>query len=184
LKTIELKTITVTRDPTWDGVNLTIYSSAELSLGILIASLPPLRQAFDHLFKKILPSTVTGSGRTPHYGYGHSSIGGGAAAGNSIHMNNFQGSKAYHSRVQGESVLDDESDRAILTADEEHKGHGIMKSTDVEVRISEHSPPAGLHREDGSSRSTSGDGMDLKSFEGPRIDWHSPHMDNGNMGRR
>lgn len=50
-------------------------------------------------------------------------------------MNTFQSSKAYRSRIPGESVLDrdDESDRAILE-DEENKGLGIMKTTQVTVR--------------------------------------------------
>ncbi|KAL1798177.1 hypothetical protein ACET3X_002214 [Alternaria dauci] len=168
-KTIELKSITKTQDPTWDGVSLTIWSSSELSIGILIASLPPLRKAFDHLFRKILPSTMTGSGKTPKYGYGRST-GQGA---NSIHMKNFQGSKAYHSRLPGESILDgdDESDRAILP-DEENKGPGIMKSTNVQVTVSEDIEEAG-------SSSNSKGGESPKAYK-PEIDWASPHLESGN----
>ncbi|CAN9202843.1 unnamed protein product [Alternaria alternata] len=167
-KTIELKSITKTQDPTWDGVSLTIWSSSELSIGILIASLPPLRKAFDHIFKKILPSTITGSGKTPQYGYGRST-GQGA---NSIHMKNFQGSKAYHSRLPGESILDgdDESDRAILP-DDEHKGPGIMKSTNVQVTVSEDVEEAG-------SSSNSKGGESPKMYK-PEIDWASPHLESG-----
>ncbi|RYN82669.1 hypothetical protein AA0120_g9450 [Alternaria tenuissima] len=167
-KTIELKSITQTQDPTWDGVSLTIWSSSELSIGILIASLPPLRKAFDHIFKRILPSTITGSGKTPQYGYGRST-GQGA---NSIHMKNFQGSKAYHSRLPGESILDgdDESDRAILP-DDEHKGPGIMKSTNVQVTVSEDVEEAG-------SSSNSKGGESPKMYK-PEIDWASPHLESG-----
>ncbi|CAN9250474.1 unnamed protein product [Alternaria alternata] len=167
-KTIELKSITKTQDPTWDGVSLTIWSSSELSIGILIASLPPLRKAFDHIFKRILPSTITGSGKTPQYGYGRST-GQGA---NSIHMKNFQGSKAYHSRLPGESILDgdDESDRAILP-DDEHKGPGIMKSTNVQVTVSEDVEEAG-------SSSNSKGGESPKMYK-PEIDWASPHLESG-----
>ncbi|KAJ6285827.1 hypothetical protein J3E71DRAFT_210178 [Bipolaris maydis] len=184
-KTIELKTIVSTRDPTWDGVPLTVWSGAELSLGIIIASLPPLRKAFDHFFSKILPSTLTGSSRTPAYGYGgNSTIGGGAGGSNGIPLKNFQGSKAYHSRIPGESVLDDDSDRAILTDEEEHKGPGIMKSMNVEVRVSEHGPPSGLHPASGSNRSSTGDASPpiSKTFESPQIDWSSPHIESGNGG--
>lgn len=48
-------------------------------------------------------------------------------------MNTFN-SRAYHSRIPGESILDrdDESDRAILEEDE-GKGPGIMKTTQVTV---------------------------------------------------
>lgn len=124
---MELKAITKTQDPTWDGINLSIWSQAELSIGILIASLPPLRTAFDHLFARILPSTLQSSHKTPQYGYGHSSHG-------NIRMNTFQNSKAYHSRIPGESILDNDadSDRAILE-EEEGKGAGIMKTTKVTV---------------------------------------------------
>ena len=162
---------------------MTVWSGAELSLGITIASLPPLRKAFDHFFSKILPSTLTGSGRTKAYGYGgNSTIGGGAAGSNGIPLKNFQGSKAYHSRIPGESVLDDESDRAILTDEEEHKGPGIMKSMNVEVRVSEHGLPSGLHPASESSRS-SGDAPPItKTFESPRIDWSSPHIESGSGG--
>lgn len=126
---MELKAITKTQDPTWDGINLQIWSSAEASIGILIASLPPLRKAFDALFQKVLPSTLQSSHlKTPQYGYGaHSSHG-------NIRMNTFGNSKSYHSRVPGESVLDSDgdSDRAILE-EEEGKGSGIMKTTQVTV---------------------------------------------------
>ncbi|KAF2822696.1 hypothetical protein CC86DRAFT_301028 [Ophiobolus disseminans] len=127
-KTVELKAITKTQDPTWDAINLQIWSSAEASIGILIASLPPLRKAFDSLFRHILPSTLQSSHlKTPQYGYGHSTHG-------DIRMNTFQNSKAYHSRIPGESILDNDgdSDRAILE-EEEGKGPGIMKTTQVTV---------------------------------------------------
>lgn len=49
-------------------------------------------------------------------------------------MSTFQNSKAYHSRLPGESVLDGDgdSDRAILE-DEDNKGAGIVKTTKVTV---------------------------------------------------
>ncbi|KAF1936567.1 hypothetical protein EJ02DRAFT_506444 [Clathrospora elynae] len=158
-KTIELKEIVETRDPTWDTVNLGIWSSAELSIGILIASLPPLRKAFDSFFKMILPSTLANSAKTPKYGYGHSSDGG-------IHLNTFQGSKAYHSRIRGESVLggDDESERAILEG-EENKESGILKSTKVTV----------TDEEDGSSSSKDGG---VQIYEQSN-DWPSPQLEQG-----
>ena len=64
-KTIELSALKKTRDPTWDGVNLTIWSATELSVGILIASLPPLRKVFDKMFRQILPSTFMTRSKTP-----------------------------------------------------------------------------------------------------------------------
>ncbi|PSN72643.1 hypothetical protein BS50DRAFT_630650 [Corynespora cassiicola Philippines] len=128
-KTIELRTIVKTQDPTWDGINLSIWSATELSVGILIASLPPLRKAFDRMFQRILPSTITGSHKTPGYGYGHSSNA------NNIRMNTFQNNRTHKSGHPGESILDndDESERAILDDDDEGKGPGIIKTTKVTV---------------------------------------------------
>ncbi|KAF2997148.1 hypothetical protein E8E13_005225 [Curvularia kusanoi] len=63
-KTVELSALTKTKDPTWDSVNLTIWAATELSVGILIASLPPLRKVFDKFFRQILPSTFVGRSRT------------------------------------------------------------------------------------------------------------------------
>jgi hypothetical protein len=60
-KTIELAPLSTTKDPTWDGVNLTIWSANELSVGVLIASLPPLRKQFDMIFRKLLPTTLRGT---------------------------------------------------------------------------------------------------------------------------
>ncbi|KAF2627376.1 hypothetical protein BU25DRAFT_469124, partial [Macroventuria anomochaeta] len=64
-KTIELRALRKTKDPTWDGVNLTIWSATELSVGILIASLPPLRKVFDKMFRRILPLTFMTRSKTP-----------------------------------------------------------------------------------------------------------------------
>lgn len=133
-KTVELHTIFTTQDPTWDGVNLTIWSGAECSLGIMIASLPPLRKALISVFQCILPSTTTNSRKTPPYGNSHSD-------GGHVIMDNLRGSKAYHSRIQGESVLgsDNDSDRAILE-EEEHGSAGIMKRMTVTVKGSSAEP--------------------------------------------
>lgn len=59
MKTRELGALTKTKDPTWDGVNLAIWSATELSVGILIASLPPLRKVFDSFFRALLPTIRT-----------------------------------------------------------------------------------------------------------------------------
>jgi hypothetical protein len=56
-KTVELSALMKTRDPMWDGTNLAIWSATELSVGVLITSLPPLRKQFDTFFRRILSST-------------------------------------------------------------------------------------------------------------------------------
>ncbi|KAI4920089.1 hypothetical protein J4E90_002229 [Alternaria incomplexa] len=61
-QTIELSALMKTADPTWDGVNLAIWSASELSVGILVASLPALRKQFDGFFRRILSSTFLGMG--------------------------------------------------------------------------------------------------------------------------
>jgi hypothetical protein len=145
-------------------MNLAIWSSAECSIGIWIASLPPLRKAFDTLFKKVLPSTLTNSHKTPQYGYG-------ARSTTDIRMKSFHGSKAYHSKIPGESILDgdDESDRHILEG-AENKDQGIMKSTKVTI-----TQEAG---EDEASGSSSKGGSSPGLYK-PNIDWDSPHLESG-----
>ncbi|KAF2708442.1 hypothetical protein K504DRAFT_535041 [Pleomassaria siparia CBS 279.74] len=64
-KTYELSSLAKTNDPTWDGVDLTIWSATELSVGILVASLPPMRKQFDKLFRYILPTTMQSKSETP-----------------------------------------------------------------------------------------------------------------------
>lgn len=139
-------------------MDLTIWSSAELSIGILIASLPPLRKAFDAFFRRILPSTFNSNSKTPHYGYGSTT--------GDIHMKNFEGSKAYHSRIPGESILDDESDRAILE-EEEHKGPGIMKSTKVTVQ------------ETAGESSSSSSKAHSPKYNKDSMEWSTSHLEQG-----
>jgi hypothetical protein len=42
---------------TWDSNALVTWSASELSMGIIIASIPPLRKQFEGIFRRILPST-------------------------------------------------------------------------------------------------------------------------------
>ena len=100
-------------DPTFDSVNLTIWSATELSVGILIASLPPLRKQFDKLFKLIVPSTaVVSRSKTP---------------GNTMPLYNFGTSKGF-SKPMGRSGNHDDasSERHILPEDS-----GITKTVEV-----------------------------------------------------
>jgi hypothetical protein len=162
-KTIELKTITQTNDPTWSGVNLGIWSSAELSIGILIASLPPLRKAFDSIFRKILPSTLANS-KTPNSAYGY---GGRSTNGHHIRLDTYEANKRTHKSVHpGESALESDSDseRAILE-DEEGRGAGIMKTTKVTVLE---------EPEEGPSQKASQVSLQKQSH-----DWASPDLERG-----
>jgi hypothetical protein len=60
MKTTEFRALQKTREPSWDGVNLSIWSATELSVGVLIAALPPLRKQFDKFFRSLLANTLGG----------------------------------------------------------------------------------------------------------------------------
>lgn len=131
-KTIELKTLTKTRDPTWDGVNLAIWSGSELYVGILIASLPPLRKAFDDLFRRYFPALgrTTRSNTNGYENYGKDTSGS-----HNVHLQTF-GSKNPRAPVRGpgESVLDSDDESAKGILEETHgKGDGIRKTTQVTI---------------------------------------------------
>jgi hypothetical protein len=61
MKTTELPVLMKSCDSTWDHTALSIWSALELSVGILVASLPPLRKQFEALFRKLLPSAFLDS---------------------------------------------------------------------------------------------------------------------------
>lgn len=85
---------------------------------------------------------------------------------------------------------DDESDRAILNSDgiesPEHKGPGIMKSTDVQVTVSEDTlRDDDDERGEGSGRGSnhgSGGRQSPRAYKEPSIDWASPHIESGSAG--
>ncbi|CAI6258297.1 unnamed protein product [Periconia digitata] len=131
-KTIELRTLTKTRDPTWDGINLSIWSGAELYVGILIASLPPLRKAFDDLIKRYFPQfgQTTRAKTSGYENYGKETSGS-----HNVQLQTF-GSKNPRgiNRPHGESVMDsdDESAKGILE-EGPFKGGGIRKTTQLTI---------------------------------------------------
>ena len=116
-----------TRDPTWDGTNLSIWSATELSIGVLIASLPPLRKQFDTFFRRILSLTGTKSKTR--------------ASGNNIPLYNVSkpytigsGPKGGRSRFKGDYNDDGDSEKHILD-DSAQPGKGEIARTAVhEVR--------------------------------------------------
>ncbi|KAJ4350392.1 uncharacterized protein N0V89_009013 [Didymosphaeria variabile] len=136
LKTVELKNITGTTDPTWSGVNLSIWSSAELQVGIFIAALPPLRKVFDRLLHKFVPGLST-SGHKSTPGYGTPGYGGRSAHGDDIRMNTMgKGDRSTRKTYPHESALDSdsESEKAILDDEERRtQGSGITKSTNITI---------------------------------------------------
>ncbi|KAL1311509.1 hypothetical protein AAFC00_001632 [Neodothiora populina] len=61
VKLSHLKALMMTKDPTWDSVDLTIWSSAEVCVAIFAACLPPLRSQFDSLCRRFIDNTVRSS---------------------------------------------------------------------------------------------------------------------------
>ncbi|KAF1971168.1 hypothetical protein BU23DRAFT_471896 [Bimuria novae-zelandiae CBS 107.79] len=126
-KTIELRNLQKTKDPTWDGVDLTIWSATELSVGILVASLPPLRKHFERLLRHVLPSTFqTSKQRTP-----------GSRSG--IPMYNVSRISKRNAKIMGRSDIgidDGDSERSILPGTggpPPNTDGGIMKTVVHEV---------------------------------------------------
>ncbi|KAF2124494.1 hypothetical protein P153DRAFT_411551 [Dothidotthia symphoricarpi CBS 119687] len=164
-KTIELKSVGTTRDPTWDAVNLDIWSQVELSSGILIASLPPLRKAFDGLFQRIFPSVMRSTHQSSQLGYGRSDHG------NHIRLNDMQSRKTTKSGHTHESILDrdDESERAILE-DEEEKRIGIVKTTKVTITAESEETSRDSQGSYKQSSDWATSSQSKKSFQRPRSD--------------
>jgi len=114
-----------TADPTWDGVNLAIWSASELSVGILVASLPALRKQFDSFFRRILSSTFLGMG---------SKTGSGS---NGIPLYNVGPPLTVGSRPTGgrlrlqRDVLDDGESEKYILDDSQEPGKGEITRTIV-----------------------------------------------------
>ncbi|KAH8730795.1 Alpha/Beta hydrolase protein [Phaeosphaeriaceae sp. PMI808] len=64
LKLYEIKALNSSPDPTYTSVNLSIYSAAEVFVGVITACLPPLRKTIDDFLRKILPAGIISTGGT------------------------------------------------------------------------------------------------------------------------
>lgn len=121
MKTVQLGALSKTKDPTWDAVDLSIWSATELSVGILIAALPPLRKQFDKFFRMILPTTLRGTRSKPPSG---------------IPMYNVSRQMTIGSKPRKGTVgQDDDSERSILPSPD----GGIVKTVVHEVKTEERS---------------------------------------------
>lgn len=125
MKTTTLPTLLNTKDPTWESTDLVIWSSLELSVGILIAALPPLRKQFDALFRKMLPSTLGSRRKT-------GSSGENALPLYDVATEHTIGSKPIRIRSKSEEDDDTDSERRILSP-RTSKGE-ITKTVTHEVR--------------------------------------------------
>jgi hypothetical protein len=64
LKLYEMKSLNSSPDPTYTSVNLSIYATAEVFVGVITACLPPLRKTFDQVLRNMLPNGMISSRTT------------------------------------------------------------------------------------------------------------------------
>jgi hypothetical protein len=104
----------------YESVTLSIWSMAEVTAGIVVANLPPLRKSFDSFFKHVIPSTGSNE----------------VLSRDAFNNRKFESYSlpTYHSQTKRPRG-DGESDKAILeeVGSEKEHGHGIMKTTEIEV---------------------------------------------------
>lgn len=156
-KATELPAISKSVDPTYDTVNLTIWVKAELSAGLMAASIPPLKRTFEKVLTRWfgVVKEYSTPGRTPEHTRGPSRYSRGYSPGT------FASSRT--SAVRGHKLDDDgvrvsesyfmtdrpkrgsvEAQRSNLTEDQRYilqesrretrsKGNSITKMTEYSV---------------------------------------------------
>ncbi|KAF5846422.1 hypothetical protein GGP41_003819 [Bipolaris sorokiniana] len=129
-KTVEMSALKKTRDSTWECSNLTVWSACELSVGVLIASLPLLRKPIDSMIDRILPSSflVSDPDNCPYN--------------NGIPVFNISkqftiGSKPTCERTWSENHDDRDSDKYILKETEQPEKYETTRATPHGVCIDE-----------------------------------------------
>ncbi|OAL04520.1 hypothetical protein IQ06DRAFT_214410 [Phaeosphaeriaceae sp. SRC1lsM3a] len=119
LKLWDFQRIQNLKEAYYESVTLSIWSMSEVTIGIIVANLPPLRKTFDRMFKHVLPST---------------------GSNNVLSLNKYGGNKfesynlpTYRSQT-ARHKNDNESDKAILEELEAENGqNGIMKTTKISI---------------------------------------------------
>ena len=66
VKLYEIKALNESKDVAYESVNLSIFSVAEVLVGALTSSLPPLRRLFENTLNRILPDSIMGSRGRSH----------------------------------------------------------------------------------------------------------------------
>jgi hypothetical protein len=114
-------------DIIWDSTDLSIYSQAEVNIGMFCASLPPLRKLFEKYLSYVLPSSIIEGSNTNKRDRGSDK-----GSGFVLHT---IGSKRPHFEMLG----DDGSERGILKDDvhEIVKNGGIYRSTHVRQTVAQ-----------------------------------------------
>jgi hypothetical protein len=141
LKLWDFKRIEGRKETYYEAISLSVWSSTELSIGIVVANLPCLRKYLDGWFSKVLPGSFSKSGTGGFSGNksGNSHGYNLPALRSSINKPDGLGGKGerLHSR---DDLGDGDSDKAILEeADREDNSgadegfNGIMKTTHVHI---------------------------------------------------
>ena len=125
-----------TKQLLWDAVSMTLWATAENTVGIVVANLPLLRKPFEKLYKSWLGSTITGNTNPATPSGTYNSFMMQSHLSRATRKSRGEGLKGYGTRLPGES--DDESDKAILQQSENEgqsymPSGGILKTTKVTV---------------------------------------------------
>ncbi|KAF2107379.1 hypothetical protein BDV96DRAFT_506219 [Lophiotrema nucula] len=148
----------------YESVTLTIWSHAEVTVGMVTANLPPLRNTFDKLFKSLLPDSI-GSRFMSGYGSNHQ-----RSRNMELETYGTLSKKSRGRRKDHAETMDDESERRILPdgggvevgvgADADGKGAmdtkfgGIARTTTVTVQRSEQTLSSSEEDEERERRQT------------------------------
>ncbi|KAJ4295035.1 hypothetical protein N0V90_007043 [Kalmusia sp. IMI 367209] len=106
----------------WDAIDLSICSTNEVAVGIIIANLPPLRKTINGLFARFLPASfATSMGITSRRQQSQN--------------NPIASMYSTKGHTKLDNSADDESERYMLELeDRKPSGSGIMKTTHVSIR--------------------------------------------------
>ena len=127
-KLTALPSLQKTTDPTWDSVNLTVWSSAEVNTGLFAACIPPLRGTFEAIVRRVRgPTSTTARSRTNPLSY---------------ELQKSERSERRKTKIENN---DYGSERFILPDEDRYGSDGIMKTVNVNVRdedgIQHYRPP-------------------------------------------
>ncbi|KAF2635097.1 hypothetical protein P280DRAFT_412298 [Massarina eburnea CBS 473.64] len=131
LKLWDFQLLQTSTEAFYDGVSLSIWSITEVSVGIVVGNVPPLRKHFDVWISRVLPSlgSKSSSRHTDSYGLPTYRTNG------TRNTMNVEGMSGRGERLRSRTDPDNDSDMAILNELEEERLYhkGIIKTTLVEV---------------------------------------------------
>jgi hypothetical protein len=117
---VDFQRIQNKKEAYYESVTLSIWSMSEVTAGIVVANLPPLRKSLESLLKRVIPSAgsddILSRNKSLNYKFESYNL------------------PTYHSQIN-RSRGDGDSDKAILEVESEDRqqGPGIMKTTEIEI---------------------------------------------------